>query len=248
MSKSTRENRTITVDFNDEATYHRLCQDGRGFIDFVVAFILSMGFALKHKCACSGERLTRHSHYARLRLNQLTIWRIQCTVCRGVFTVLPHFVLRYRKMKPEIAKKVLLATHGGLSLELCAVIENVCPMAIYRLVCSVGRTCLVRLLIRCHLSLPEYFIADEKHSHCLDKRVYLPTIGCGRVIWHLGYTTTKSVDAFAADYGEFRQAAIDIDSSYQVAGILTDGFDSTKKSLSQLFPFAKLANCMLHVS
>ena len=28
----------------------------------------------------------------------------------------------------RIAKKVLLATHGGLSLELCAVIENVCPI------------------------------------------------------------------------------------------------------------------------
>jgi len=34
-----------------------------------------------------------------LRLDGLTIWRIQCTKCRAVFTVLPHFVVRYRKMK-----------------------------------------------------------------------------------------------------------------------------------------------------
>ncbi len=208
--KPPRQNRTITIDFNDETTYHRLCQDGPRFIDFVVAFILSIGFQLKHKCDCPGERLTRHSHYARLRLDGLTIWRIQCTGCRAVFTVLPHFVLRYRKMKAEIAKKVLWETHGGLSLELSAVIQNVCPMGIYRLVCSVGRHCLVRLLTRCHLSLPQYFIADEKHTHCLDKRVYLPTIGCGRVIWHLGYTTAKSVVAFAASYGEFKRAALTI--------------------------------------
>ena len=123
--KRSRENRTITVDFNDEAKYHRLCDDGKAFIDKVVAFILSIGFQLKHKCDCPGERLTRHSHYARLRLNGLTIWRIQCTACRAVFTVLPHFVMRYRKMKASVAKKVLLATHGGLSLEICAVIENV---------------------------------------------------------------------------------------------------------------------------
>ena len=246
--KPPRQNRTITIDFNDETTYHRLCQDGPRFIDFVVAFILSIGFQLKHKCDCPGERLTRHSHYARLRLDGLTIWRIQCTGCRAVFTVLPHFVLRYRKMKAEIAKKVLWETHGGLSLELSAVIQNVCPMGIYRLVCSVGRNCLVRLLTRCHLSLPQYFIADEKHTHCLDKRVYLPTIGCGRVIWHLGYTTAKSVVAFAASYGEFKQAALTIDPSYKALGILTDGFKSTRKSLSQLFPFAKIANCMLHVS
>ena len=246
--KRPRQNRTITVDFNNEATYHRLCDDGKGFIDFVVAFILSIGLQLKHKCDCPGERLTRHSHYARLRLAGLTIWRIQCTQCRAVFTVLPHFVLRYRKMKAEVAKKVLMATHGGLSLEICAVIENVCPMSIYRLICSVGRNRLVRLLTCCHLSLPPYFIADEKHSHCLAQRVYLPTIGCGRVIWHLGYTTAKSVSAFAASYGEFRQAALAIGKSYQVEGILTDGFKSTVKSLSQLFPFAKLANCMLHAT
>ena len=45
--KRPRENRTITVDFNDEATYHRLCQDGRAFIEFVVAFIIGLGFQLK---------------------------------------------------------------------------------------------------------------------------------------------------------------------------------------------------------
>lgn len=96
--------------------------------------------------------------------------------------------------------------------------------------------------------MPQYFIADEKHSHCLDKRVYLPTIGCGRVIWHLGYTTAKSVVAFAASYGEFKRAALAIDPSYQALAILTDGFNSTKKSLQRLFPTAKIANCFLHAT
>jgi putative transposase len=41
-----------------------------------------------------------------------------------VFTVLPYFVLCHRQMCPEVARNVLLATHGGLSLELGAVIEN----------------------------------------------------------------------------------------------------------------------------
>ena len=47
QAKRKRENRTITVDFNDEATYHRLCRDGRAFIEFVVVFIISVGFQLK---------------------------------------------------------------------------------------------------------------------------------------------------------------------------------------------------------
>src|SRR4029450_3572576 len=129
----TRENRTITVDFQNEATYLQLLGDGKAFLECILAFVMSLGFQLKHKAPCSGGGcLPRHSHYARVRLGGVTIWRIQCTTCRAVFTVLPHFVLRYRQMRPEAARDALLATHGGLSLELCAVICHLSPMALYR--------------------------------------------------------------------------------------------------------------------
>ena len=74
-----------------------------------------------------------------------------------MFTVLPHFVLRYRQMRPEVARDALLATHGGLSLELCAVIWHISPMALYRLVCAFGHQSLVTVLTRCGLPLPMYF-------------------------------------------------------------------------------------------
>jgi len=106
-AKRTRENRTITVDFQDETTYFQLLGDGKAFLEFVLAFVLSLGFQLKHKTTCrEGGCLTRHSHYVRVRLGRLTIWRVQCTTCRAVFTVLPHFVLRYRSMRPEVARDV----------------------------------------------------------------------------------------------------------------------------------------------
>ena len=93
----TRHNRTITVDFQDEATYLQLLGDTQAFVEFVLACLLALGFQLLHKASCSeGGSLTRHSHYARVRLGGLTIWRVQCTTCKAVFTVLPHFVLRYR--------------------------------------------------------------------------------------------------------------------------------------------------------
>ena len=97
--KRTRHNRTITVDFHDEATYSQLLDNGKAFLECVLAFVLSLGFQLTHKATCEGGGcLTRHSHYVRVRLGGLTIWRIQCTTCKTVFTVLPHFVLRYRSM------------------------------------------------------------------------------------------------------------------------------------------------------
>jgi hypothetical protein len=246
-ARQTRENRTITIDFQNEATYVQLLGDGKAFVEFVFAFLLSLGFQLKHKATCSGGRcLTRHSHYVRVRLGGLTIWRIQCTRCKAVFTVLPHFVLRYRQMRPEVARDALLATHGGLSLELCAVLYHISPMALYRLVCAFGHQGLVTVLTRCGLPLPTYFLADEKHSRCLTDKVYLPTIVCGRLIWHIGYTEEASAAALPQSYGVFQRAALQQEPAYRVRGVLTDGFDSTTKSLRTLFPGARLGTCLRH--
>src|SRR6266702_74392 len=246
-ARQTRENRTITVDFQNEATYFQLLGDGKAFLECVLAFVMSLGFQLAHKATCRGGGcLTRHSHYTRVRLGGVTIWRIQCTTCRAVFTVLPHFVLRYRSLRPEVARDALLATHGGLSLEWCAVICHLSPMALYRLVCALGHQSVVAVLTRCGLSLPVYLLADEKHSRCLTEKVYLPTIVSGRVIWHLGYTEDASAVAFTQSYREYQRAALDKEPSYRVRGVLIDGFDSTTESLRTLFPGVRLGYCLRH--
>jgi hypothetical protein len=216
----TRDNRPITVDFRSEATYFQLLGDGKAFVELVLTFLLSIGLQLKHKATCRGGCLTRHSHYMRVRLGGITIWRIQCTTCKAVSTVLPHFVLRYRQMRPEVARDALLTTHGGLSLEFCAVICHISPMALYRLVCAFGHQGLVTVLTRCGLPLPTYFVADEKHTH-LTAKAYLPTIVRGRVIWHLGYTEAASAAAFIQSYGAFQRAAAKQEPSYRIRGILT---------------------------
>src|SRR5712691_451120 len=245
--RQTRENRTITVDFQNETTYFQLLGDGKAFLECVLAFLFALGFQLKHKATCRGGGcLTRHSHYVRVRLGGLTIWRLQCTTCQAVFTVLPHFVLRYRQMRPEVARDALLATYGGLSLELCAVLYHISPMALYRLICAFGHHSLVTVLTRCGLPLPVYFLADEKHSRCLTAKVYLPTIVQGRVLWHLGYTMEASAVAFTQSYQEFQRAAVHHEPSYRVKGVLTDGFDSTVKSMRTLFPGARLGTCLRH--
>jgi hypothetical protein len=119
-------------------------------------------------------------------------------------------------------------------------------MALYRLLCAFGHHSVVTVLTRCGLPLPVYFLADEKHSRCVTDKVYLPTIVRGRVLWHLGYTENASAAAFAQSYGEFQHAASQQQPAYRVRGILTDGFDSTIKSMRTLFPGARLGNCLRH--
>jgi hypothetical protein len=149
-------------------------------------------------------------------------------------------------MRPDVARDALIATHGGLSLELCAVIGHISPMALYRMICAFGQHSLVTVLTRCGLPLPTYILADEKHSRCLTERVYLPTIVRGRVLWHLGYSASKSAAAFTESYGGFQRTALEHEPSYQVRGALTDGFDSTVSSMRTLFPGARLGFCLRH--
>src|SRR5437016_2018388 len=119
-------------------------------------------------------------------------------------------------------------------------------MALYRLVCALGHQGLVTVLTRCGLPLPPYFLADEKLSRCLTEKVYLPTIVQGRVIWHLGYTTEASAAALTQSYGVFQRAAVQREPAYRVRGVLTDGFDSTTKSLRMLFPGIRVGTCLRH--
>ena len=169
------------------------------------------------------------------------------TSCRAVFTSCHTSSCATARCAPEVARDALLATHGGLSLELGAVLYHISPMALYRLICAVGHQSLVTVLTRCGLSLPPYFLADEKHSHCLTEKVYLPTIVSGRVLWHLGYTTEASAAAFTQSYQVFQHAAVASRSRpYRVRGVLTDGFDSTTKSMRTLFPGVRLGTCLRH--
>jgi hypothetical protein len=52
--------------------------------------------------------------------------------------------------------------------------------------------------------------------------------------------------AFTESYGQFHLAALEHDPSYRVKGALTDGFDSTAKSMRTLFPGARLGSCLRH--
>src|SRR6266851_10485056 len=154
----------------------------QAFIELVLACMLAIGFQLIHKADCSkAGRRTRHSHYARVRLCGLPMWRLQCPTCKAVFTVWPHCVLRSRTRRPEVARQALMATHGARSLAWCAVMGPISPMALSRLVCALGQRRLVPVLTRCALPLPVSLLADEKHRRCLTAKVSLPTIVRGRV-------------------------------------------------------------------
>ena len=162
-AKSTRQNRTLTVDFHDETTCVALLGNTKALVEFVLAFHLSMGLQRTPQARGSaGGGRPRHAHEARVRLGALPLWRIQGTMCNAGCTVRPQCVWRSRTRRPEVARDALLAPHGGLSLAWGAVLWNIAPMALSRLVGALGQESRVAVLTRCELLLPVYRLADEK--------------------------------------------------------------------------------------
>ena len=243
-AKPTRQNRTITVDFQAPSTYVQRMHEGKAFVACVFAFLLSLGFQLAHKAPCTGGGcLTRHAHSARMRLGGLTIWRLQCPSCQAVLPVLPHCVLRYRRRSPAVARQALLAPHGGLSLAWCAPILHLSTMSLSRLLCALGHHRVVTGLPRCGLPLPPSILADDKHSHGLTARVSWPTIVRGRGSWPLGDSASNSAAACPESSGVFQRAALQHEPSSQVRGALPDGFDSPVSSRRARLPGARLGFC-----
>jgi hypothetical protein len=60
-AKVTRKNRTITVDFHNEATYDQLLDDTKAFVEFVLAFLLALGFSASPQGHCAQSALRADS-------------------------------------------------------------------------------------------------------------------------------------------------------------------------------------------
>ena len=246
-AKPTRENRTITVDFQNETTYFQLLGDGKAFVECVLAF---------HPVPWLSAQA--QGDLSRRRVPDASLALCPCPPGWAHHLAHPVYEVQSGVHRPAALRLALspdatgsgprcpVGHPWGLSLERCAVICHISPMALYRLVCAFGHQSLVTVLTRCGLPLPTYFLADEKHSRCLTEKVYLPTIVSGRVIWHLGYTEDASAAALTQSYGVFQRAAFQQEPSYRVRGILTDGFDSTTKSMRTLFPGTRLGTCLRH--
>ena len=231
----------------NDATYGQLLGDGKAFLDFVCAFLWSVGVQLTQQATGHGSGgLTRYSPDVRVRLGGVISWRLQCTTGNAVFTVLPHVVVRDRQMQPAVARDALLATQGGRSVAWCAAIGHVFPLAVYRWVCALGQPRVMTVLTRCGLPLPAYCLADETHRPGLTDHVDLPTLVKGRLLGPLGATANARAAAFIQAYGAFQRAASQPEPASRGRGILTDGFDSTTKRLRTLLPGARLGNCPRH--
>ena len=202
LTKSKKQQRTAIVYFGSQRQdYLDLAQapDTSAFLNFVQQPLQQQLTQDKHKSDCTHHQYTNHGK--RLRSLQdwlgakimLPVFRVRCCGCGAVFTVLPSFILRYRRQDADCLGKLLTLSLGmGVSQRHTALIyswngtqRSWKPARIWNLLQWLGNLIPVCwLLLRLGLNPSESVISDEKFADLNGLRIYLFAISQGELIWH----------------------------------------------------------------
>jgi Domain of unknown function (DUF6431) len=127
------QNRTAIVYFGStKQDYLKLVEadSHREFLDYIKPQLQVQLTAAHHAVDCpNSERYTVHSQRSRQlqgwlgEAETIPVCRVRCCGCRAVFTVLPSFIMRYRRQDVDCLGKLMVMNLGmGLTLRETATI------------------------------------------------------------------------------------------------------------------------------
>jgi len=144
--------------------------------------------------------VTRHSHYVRVRLGGISIWRLQCTKCKPCSPCCA-FRLALSQMRPEVARDALLATTGAQSGALCGDLPHLAYGALSSALCA-RPSQMVTALTRWGCPCPRMSWPMKSIVTVLTDKVYLPRLSVPRHL-ALGYTENASAAALPSPIRSF---------------------------------------------
>lgn len=279
-AKRKRQNRTVVLHIGKTpAEYHaHLSVEGgiEGLIERVeIADSLDWGhLADGHNADCPRSlHFTHHGSYSRLiehfdgQSSVVTIMRVRCLDCRAVFTILPSFIVRYKRWYTDAIEKfmvLLFITENsyrmagvsqsfGIDSEQVgswAALERaggeaISPIALWRLVQWFGQLSPAQLNLALGVEPPSHVIEDEKHLRQSGDKAYVPMIYAPKeaLIWWVDYIESVSEEALTASLERFKAIS---DRLGQISGATVDGWDPAQNALRKAFPGITLAECHLH--
>ena len=268
------QNRTAIVYFGpSQQDYLKLVQaeDRSALIEYIQRPLQTQLGSEMHKTGCSDtSRYTVHGLRDRTVQGWLgestiiPICRVRCCCCRAVFTMLPSFLMRYRRQDTDCLGKLLELNLGmGLSLRETATIyawnqtdESWQPGWVWTLVQWLGSLMSVSLLlIRLGLSLPEHLLSDEKFATLTGEKIYLFLVSQGELIWHGAWMDSSNEPAFNKGIGQFltvmessakAQQLLEPEESYTPVSVTTDGWDAAQNAWETQAPSITINECKLH--
>ena len=164
----------------------------------------------------------------------------------SVYQLRPSFMMPYMLGRTQAVEKPLFLRRWGVPFEALAYVFGRDPMYWYRTYVSLGRASVVGTTIKAADSLPAHVIADEKHTRCRGRSVYIPTTVADTCI--LGAEVVEAADTptLTQGYEVFRTEAHQLDPAYAPQTVNTDGWKPTQAAWKTLFPSITLLLCFLH--
>ena len=272
--KAKNKQRTAIVYFGPErADYLKLAEAEASseFLEYIQAPLQAQLGAELHKETC--RALSRYTGHGR-RMRRLQGWvgeaqeipihRVRCCECRAVFTVLPSFIMRYRRQDTDCLEKLLrlsLAMH--LSQRHAALVYSWggeerawSPTWMWNLVQWLGNLMPVAwFLMRLGLTPPKHVLSDEKFAVLDGERIYLFLVSQGELIWHAEWLENLDETAFEPAIERFltqieqaaqQQHLLTPEQSYQPESVNTDGWKAAQNAWKQKAPQGSLLECLLH--
>ena len=258
---------------SERETYLQLVQaaDSKGFLQFIKQPLQVQLGVEKHKVKCSDRsRYTVHGKRERYLQGWLgermvvPIYRVRCCDCGAVFTVLPSFILRYRRQDSDCLSKLLtLCLSMGLSQRQTATIytwsgmeRHWTPGWVWSLLQWLGKLLPVAwLLLRLGLTPPQHVLSDEKFGSLDNEQIYLFLVSQGELIWYTEWLQQANAAAFSPAISNFLGAVNDEPHrhkqlppplAYTPQTATTDGWKPVQNAWKSQVPQINLLECRWH--
>jgi len=275
-----RQNRTLVLHLgNTLAEYQASLSTKVGLQALIqrveIADSLNWGcLATGHQAGCPRQlHFTHHEDYTRHikhfdgTQSLVTIVRVRCLDCGAVFTILPSFVVRYKRYDTDAIEKLMIllfiaedsyrmahvsqalgvdTQRAGTWTALETVGHHVIsPMALWRLVQWLGQLSPAQFNLALGVTPPSHIIEDEKHMTQSGNKAYVPIVYAPKeaLIWWIDYLHSVSEDALKESLERFKALS---ERLVHIVGATVDGWDPAQNALRAAFPGITLHECHWH--
>ncbi|MDP2106055.1 MAG: DUF6431 domain-containing protein [Desulfobulbaceae bacterium] len=229
-----------------------------------------------HREGCPRQlHFTHHDSYVRSlkhydgSQSSVNIHRVRCLECGVVFTILPSFVLRYKRYDADAVEKFMttlfitedsyrMASVGqalGMDTQRSgtwAALENakgvsIEPRALWGLAQWMGQLSPAQLNLAFGIEPPTHIIEDEKHLTQNGEKAYAPIIYAPQeaLIWWIDYIQSVSSEALQDSFERFKTLS---ERFSNIVGATVDGWDAAQEALRLAFPGMTLQECLFHAT
>ncbi len=242
MIPSTRQNRTIVLNFISEHNYCEFLKDRSHF-----RFFLNAAFAHSPELFPPLFHQGFHLHGFIYSIKQdLSIRRIRLKANRQAYQIRPSFVMPYMTSRTSEVSNILKVRQWGVPFWMLAHLGGHDHMFWYRMYASMGRYSVVGTTIKQPSLLPEHLLVDEKHTRRKGNKVYVATTVASNCFLGAEIAQSAGKKALVEAYDVFKQEACALDSEYTPKSVTTDGWEATQNTWLQLFDGIGVILCFLH--